>query len=127
MDELAARCYHDQESVDWRQDSLLNAVCVGPSNADSAAPAPAGPSPDKLTRQQRKAMRKQAKIMDRQPPGSRFIYGISKPEFTDDGQYAIIEVVFDCGPLCASKSSFLFRRTGPDTWKMIGNCLDWQS
>ncbi|MDP4148860.1 MAG: hypothetical protein Q8943_05545 [Bacteroidota bacterium] len=54
-------------------------------------------------------------------------FDLSKPEFTDDGRYAIIDVVIHCGRGCTSGYTCLFRRIGPAAWKIIGNLLNWAS
>ena len=48
------------------------------------------------------------------------------PQFTDDGQYAVIDLNMVCGGRCGLGSTYIFRRT--DTgWKMIGVYRNWSA
>jgi hypothetical protein len=102
LNELAEKCYHDRAPSSWRQDSLSKAVCLGAWASDSIGRLPAQEKP---------------------------VFYFSRPEFTDDGQYAIIDLGFQCGAHCGRSATYLFRRTGAGqpVWKMIGRRLNWVS
>jgi hypothetical protein len=102
LNELAEKSYHDRDLASWRQDSLLKAICVGARASDSIL---------------------------RLPTGQQVVFYFSRPEFTDDGQYAIIDLAFHCGAHCGRSATYLFRRSGAgqSAWKMIGRRLNWVS
>jgi hypothetical protein len=102
LNELAEKSYHDRDLASWRQDSLLKAICVGTGASDSIGRLPTRPN---------------------------VVFYFSRPEFTNDGQYAIIDLGFHCGAHCGRSATYLFRRTGSGqpAWKMIGRKLNWVS
>ena len=127
LDELAGKCYHDHPHASWDQDSLFGAVCVGSAQFDSIM-NPIRSLPDGVwTKQQQRIARRRTKAWLKLPWQERTIYEVSKPEFTDDGRYAMIEMIVMAGKLFVGEYTSLFRRTGPDGWKLIGRSTNWVS
>ncbi len=63
----------------------------------------------------------------RQPlPKQKILYSLSLPEFTDDGQYAVIDINLICGVQCGQGFTCIFHKT-PDGWKLIGKHNNWAS
>jgi len=94
MNELAEKIYNDKGPYRWRQEQLRNAVCVGRGKVDSVL-----------------ANRKRVK--------EDLIFFFSKPQFTDDGAYAVIDCNTGCGHDCGSQTTCIFKRMGK-SWKMVG-------
>ncbi len=128
LNELAEKCYRDSLPSTWRQDSLTKADCI---DADAAwkinhpmpslhAGKPGGWSP------KRKVFLQFWREWGKQPPQEHIVFYFSKPEFTDDGQYAVMNVTDDCGSECARGYTYLFRRKATG-WKRIGRMLNWVS
>jgi hypothetical protein len=127
LNELSEKCYRDSIPSTWQQDSLLKADCIDGQTAwlimhptarlTSETPG-RGPA--------RKAYRQLRREWAKQPRQEHMVYWFSKPEFTDDGQYAVMTAYNDCGNGCASSFIYLFRH-GAAGWKRIGSMLDWQS
>jgi hypothetical protein len=105
LNELAEKVYQFRSPYFWRQDSLTTAICITRRQADS--------------------------ILYQNPPGGdgsghHLVFSFSLPQFTDDGQYAVIDLNMVCGGRCGLGSTYIFRRT--DTgWKMIGVYRNWSA
>jgi hypothetical protein len=121
LNELAKKCYEDQAPCSWEQDSLTRARCITYRQYDSLI----HPFNDlrwnnALTKRQRKAaLRQRYKEWEHLPAEEKKVYFFSKPEFTDDGQYAVIDVFWSCDTENALALTYLFRHTSSG-WKMIG-------
>jgi hypothetical protein len=130
LNELAGKCYHDRKLRYWRQDNLVKASCISTQKMDSIL-NPYGDlvRPSSPAKAQEKAVMQKEKAIAKMPAEEKVVFHFSRPEFTDDGQYAIVDLGFTCGPLCGRSVTYLFRRegTGDSNWKMIGKRLNWVS
>src|ERR1041385_215710 len=82
LNELSEKVYLSRYPYFWKQPKLQKAVCITPTQADS--------------------------ILDR----NRLpVFSFSLPQFTDDGQYAVIDLNLLCGPVCGRGLTCLFRLT----------------
>ena len=104
LNELAEKVYHSRSPYFWKQDSLTQAVCITRRQADSILylNAPEGGNPN------------------------RYVFSFSLPQFTDDGQYAVIDLNMVCGGRCGFGSTYIFHRTGKG-WKMVGIYRNWSA
>ena len=127
LNELAEKCYRDTLPSTWQQDSLLKADCIDGQAAWSVThPAALLRSETPGREPGRKAFRRLWKAWESQPPQEHVVYWFSKPEFTDDGQYAVMNVLANCGNLCDTAYTCLFRHEATG-WNCIGKMLSWQS
>jgi len=123
MNELARKAYEERGTYYWRQDQLKGGVCIGQQKLDSVLhPVNMIARDSSLTRRQwRKALHKMK--FTHLPMEERYIFFFSRPAFTDDGQYAVIDCNTVCGPNCGADLTFLFRRAG-DGWRQIGRRIN---
>src|ERR1700761_2771290 len=98
LNELAEKVYLSKFPYFWKADSLTNAVCITRHTADSLLSLP-NPYP---------------------------IFSFSLPQFTDDGQYAVIDLNMVCGPRCGLGTTYIFRRLG-NTWTIVGIYRNWSA
>lgn len=91
----------------WKQQHLNKAICITRKQADS--------------------------ILDLNPtfahkPGStNIVYSFSLPQFTDNGEFAVIDMNMICGQVCGTGSTFIFQLTTAGEWKLIGQRVNWSS
>jgi hypothetical protein len=97
LNELSGKVYLSRYPYLWQQAKLTKAVCVNGKEADS------------LVRK------------------GNIIFSFSLPQFTDDGQFAVIDLNFHCGRLCGQGTTYIFRLTTSGEWKLIGACANWVS
>ena len=120
MNELAQKVYLSHIKYDWRQDQLQKAVCITARRGDSLFtinnPALKG------YQKGRKVLRAWQEL----PAEERTLFSFSLPSFTDDGQYAVIDLNFICGIACGTGFTCLFRRTSGG-WKLIGKYANWSA
>lgn len=119
LNELAEKAYLSRYVYYWKQDSLRQAVCISSKQADSIFSL-ANPALDKKTN--RAIMREWQQL----PAQEKTVFSFSLPQFTDDGQYAVIDLNIICGALCGSGLTCLFRHTAAG-WKLIGQHVNWSS
>lgn len=97
LNELAYKVHLAREPYYWRQDKIKKAVCINVQQADS--------------------------LLDRREPGL-IVFSISQPQFTDDGQYAVIDVNWKTGVIKGAGYTILFRHDR-DHWRQIGGKRNW--
>ncbi|HET6255205.1 MAG TPA: hypothetical protein VFE32_14085 [Puia sp.] len=97
LNELAEKVYHSRQPYFWKQDSLSQGVCITHRQADSILYL----------------------------GGNRHVYSFSLPQFTGDGQYAVIDLNMVCGAACGLGATYIFRRTSSG-WKVAGEYTNWQ-
>jgi hypothetical protein len=97
LNELAGKVYLSRYPYLWQQAKLNKANCVNGKQADSL-------------------IRK-----------GYVVFTISLPQFTDNGEYAVIDCNFHCGSLCGQGTTYVFRLTTKGEWKLIGTCVNWVS
>jgi hypothetical protein len=98
LNELSEKVYLSRYPYLWKQPKLNKAVCVTQKQADS------------LLRSHRDV-----------------VFSFSLPQFTDDGQYAVIDLNFICGPRCGQGTTYIFRLTTEGEWKLVGQYVNWMS
>jgi hypothetical protein len=137
LNELAERSYNDRKPMSWRKERLGKAVCINEKKIDSIldpaldlrkdgtpAVSGAGAMTDKERQRadirQKKFIHKQFIKWSQLPPEQRTVFFFSRPLFTGDGQYAIIDLDYRCdAQQCGAGSICLFHRQGTG-WKLIG-------
>jgi len=92
LNELAYKVHITKEPYYWQVDKLKKAICVTAGAADS--------------------------ILS-QSSGAR-VYSISRPYFTDDGQYAVIDINLLDSPVSIHGFTLIFHRTQKG-WLAIGS------
>jgi len=126
LNELAEKAYLSRYPYFWKQDHLQKAVCITNQKADSVFSL-ANPA---LNRSHKGRDRRSAhKIMQqwqRLPAQERTVFSFSLPQFTDDGEYAVIDLNFICGTACGQGITYLFRHTAIG-WRLIGQHTNWSS
>src|SRR5579871_5397897 len=90
MNELSEKVYLSRYPYFWKQAHLQKALCITRKQADS--------------------------LLDKKNP----VFSFSLPQFTDDGQYAVIDLNFICGQLCGRGITAIFRLTSKGEWKLVG-------
>ena len=91
----------------WRQQHLDKAICITRKQADSILSL--NPA------------------FSHQPTSPNIIYSFSLPQFTDDGQFAVIDMNMICGQVCGTGTTFIFRLTTTGSWKLVGQYVNWSS
>ena len=98
LNELAYKVHTTREPYYWKQDKLKNAICISAKTADSLIDLPAGQGKE--------------------------IFSISRPFFTDDGQYAVMDVNLIGKPGSGGGMTFLYRHK-KDGWHVVGAKQNW--
>jgi hypothetical protein len=97
LNELSYKVHLARNPYYWRQDKLKKAICINARQADS--------------------------LLEMPVPG-RVVFSISQPQFTDDGQYAVIDINWKTGLIEGAGYTFLFRHDG-DHWRQIAAKQNW--
>ncbi|MDO6429193.1 hypothetical protein Q4E93_01250 [Flavitalea sp. BT771] len=121
MNELAQKVYLSHIKYDWRQDQLKKAVCITARKGDSLFTI-SNPALTARSTGKRKILRQWQEL----PAEERTLFSFSLPHFTDDGQYAVIDLNFICGIACGTGFTFLFRHASGG-WKLIGKYANWSA
>ncbi|HTQ64180.1 MAG TPA: hypothetical protein VMI12_05255 [Puia sp.] len=127
LNELAKKSYLDTSTNNWNQDGLTKAICIERKQASAILD-----SANDMERKEAVAKGKKKKIIreelnewNKKPPEEKLVFYFSKPEFTDDLQYAVINVVYRCDDkACGMGATYLFSRTDHD-WKVAGKMISW--
>ena len=98
MNELAYKVHMAREPYYWQQDKLQKAKCISAKTADSLLALPAG--------------RRQG------------VFSLSQPFFTDDGQYAVMDINTKTGLITGAGFTFLYRHK-QDGWHVVGAKQNW--
>ena len=48
-------------------------------------------------------------------------------QFTDNGEFAVIDMNMICGQVCGTGCTFIFRLTTTGEWKLVGQFVNWSS
>jgi hypothetical protein len=127
LNELSEKSYEDTVTGRWDQSKLQKAVCIndqeaaGILNPNHAARSDSALSPSK----RRKIWLKQQKAWAGKSREEKLVFCFSSPEFTQDDQYAVVDVVVRCdNQACGMGTTYIFRREG-DGWKVAGELLAW--
>lgn len=100
LNELAYKVHIAREPYFWQKDKLKKAICITVGKADSLLALPL--------------------------PQRASVFSFSQPQFTDDGQYAVLDVNWKIGLIPGSGYTFLYRHTH-DGWRKIGSKHNWGS
>jgi hypothetical protein len=105
LNELAEKVYLSRYPYFWKQASMPTATLITHRQADS--------------------------LLYLNPPngdraGRHLVFSFSLPQFTDDGQYAVIDLNMVCGGHCGLGSTYVFHLTSKG-WKMIGAYRNWSA
>ena len=96
LNELAYKVHLARQPYFWQQARLKRAKCINAGTADSLLATRSGYQ----------------------------IFSLSQPQFTDDGQFAVIDINWKRDLIRGGGYTLLFRRT-PDGWRSIGTKQNW--
>lgn len=116
LNELSEKAFLSRYPYYWKQDRLEKAVCITPKKADSLL-FPERYAPINDPPQRRKG---------NTPLREKLIFSFSLPQFTDDGQYAVIDLNSICGANCGLSLTCLFKHKAKG-WTLIGRHVNWSS
>jgi hypothetical protein len=128
LNELAGKVYASKGAYRWQRDQLSTAICIDRKKADSIINFSADILGDRTLsrRQLDKAMKQRTQQWERLPAQQKMVFSFSRPHFTDDGQYAVIDLNYVCGAACGQGFTCLFRNTAPG-WKLIAKYSNWSA
>ncbi|MES1221820.1 MAG: hypothetical protein ABUT20_40355 [Bacteroidota bacterium] len=110
LNELAKKSYGDAAPRNWQQQKLLNAICIDEEKSNSI-----------LSQSIKKHVKSGNKVVNK----DNVVFYFSRPEFTGDYQYGIIDMGFRCDDQqCGMGATFLFKYVN-GKWKMVGRKLIW--
>jgi hypothetical protein len=127
LNELAKNSYFDRKSCTWQQDQLVNASCISQEMSISLLDPVHGLQSDttKLSARQKRIIARKWVAWSRLPVAAHTVYYFSRPVFTDDGQYAILDMDYHCDARqCGQGAICLFRQTASG-WILIGKRVRW--
>jgi hypothetical protein len=127
LNELAGKAYEDRLPCRWRQDSLTKARCIIEEQIGPRLDPAFDLRSDTVStsRKKQKAIRRRYTAWYRLPAEERTVFYFSRPAFTNDGQYAILDMSYRCdNRQCGEGSTCLFRRADSG-WKLIGKRVRW--
>ncbi len=123
LNELSEKVYLSRYPYFWKAPHLQKAILITRKQADSIlgshAPLPADAPPI--------VKRKWRKNLEHLPVWQLNVYSFSLPQFTDDGQYAVIDLNTICGAACGKGLTCIYRLTTTGEWKLIGQYANWSS
>jgi hypothetical protein len=123
LNELSEKVYLSRYPYFWKQPHLQKAILITRKQADSilgshqALPRNAPPKIKRKWRQNLKHL----------PAWQINVYSFSLPQFTDDGQYAVIDLNTICGATCGKGITCIYRLTATGEWKLVGQYTNWSS
>ncbi|HWB93134.1 MAG TPA: hypothetical protein VG605_14830 [Puia sp.] len=107
LNELSEKVYLSRYPYFWKQPHLDKAICI--------------------TRKQADSILAQNAAFAHRPTSQNIVYSFSLPQFTDDGQFAVIDMNVICGQVCGIGRTFIFRLTATGEWKLVGQNTNWSS
>jgi hypothetical protein len=111
LNELAKKALEHREAQEWQAGQLMHVRCVPPEKSDSVLGAGLG--------------KRQFLRWEKLPAQDRTVFNFSYPLFTDDGQYALIDLDKHCDPRqCGVGMTCLYRKTAAG-WKLVGRMVRW--
>jgi hypothetical protein len=126
LNELAEKAYLSRYPYFWKQDHLQKAACITHQKADSIFSLANPALEAQRKRHPASASRKVMRQWQQLPAQEKMVFSFSLPQFTDDGQYAVIDLNVICGALCGSGTTCLFRHDSAG-WRLIGQYTNWSS
>jgi len=127
LNELAEHSYNDRQPRQWPSTGLTGARLVTEQAAKLLTDPLRGADPDTavISARQKRIRQRLWKKWAAQPPQDRTVFFFSRPVFTTDGNYAIIDLDYRCDPRqCGMGATCLFRKTEKG-WKLIGRQTRW--
>lgn len=126
LNDLSEKVYLSRYPYFWKSDHLQKAICVTQKKADSIFSL-TNPALEAARKQHPKRSSRQVmKQWQQLPAEEKTVFSFSLPQFTDDGQYAVIDLNMVCGIGCGSGFTCLFRHTSTG-WRLIGKYTNWSS
>lgn len=126
LNELAKKALAHREPQQWQEKTLIRAHCIPADRSDSVLgaiwlPDAGSGDPHPLSKEQKRQLRRWKHL----PAADRTVFNFSYPLFTDDGEYALIDLDKHCDPRqCGLGLTCLFRRTDHG-WKLAGRMVRW--
>lgn len=112
LNDLAKKSFLDAAPQSWRQEKLQNAFCIDEAQASVALAS---------------TVKRRAQHAGTASYFNTVVFYFSRPEFTDDYQYAIIDMGFRCDDRqCGMGATFLFKQVNGE-WIIAGKKLVWGS
>jgi len=126
LNELAKKSYEDRKPLYWEDGKLVKATCIGMSAADSVlARLTEGVAGAAGRHRKTAGHSQQGKAWSRLPAEEKEVFYFSRPVFTDDGAYAVIDLSYRCDAReCGMGATYLFRQTAAG-WKLVGKMVRW--
>jgi len=110
LNELAKKSFTDNAPLNWQQQKLQHAFCIDDEKAKEMLAWPA---------------KRHVKNAANSSNEDKVVFYFSRPAFTNDYQYAIIDMGYRCDDLqCGMGATFLFRQLN-GKWKIAGRKLVW--
>jgi len=98
LNELAYKVHIARKPYYWKVNKLKKATCITVKEADS--------------------------LLIHYPAAKQMVLSLSQPQFTDDGEYAVVDINWKWDLIRGGGYTYLFRRT-PDGWRNIGSKRNW--
>ena len=122
LNELAMHVLEDSLEVRWQQPELSRARCIGEEQIrDILNPGWKARyiyNPDR--KQKKRAIKKAMADWEEKPPEEKMVFFFSKPVFTNDMQYAVIDLDLRCDTHECGRLSTCFFRRSQDHWVLVG-------
>jgi hypothetical protein len=126
LNELAKNSFLDNRTGLWRQEKLIKANCIDEEKIEAILTAAAKQEDNhSMTKAKEKPIKRDTK--NRQPAENNIVFYFSKPAFTSDYEYGVIDISFRCDDhFCGMGATFLFKQAN-GKWKIVGRKLIWGS
>src|SRR5258708_29860665 len=96
LNQLAEKAYLSRYPYFWKQERLQKAVCITPQKADSVFSL-ANPALEvQRKRHPKRASPRAMKQQQQLPAQEQTVFSFSLPQFTHDGQYAVVDLNIIC-------------------------------
>jgi len=122
LNELSEHVYEDSADSYWISGKIDKAICIGADQIRSVLnPAWAVTYDHSLTNRQReRKIKKTIAAWEKRPQEEKLVYFFSRPEFTKDFQYAVIDLDYRCDEHECGRLSTYLLRLDHGKWKTIG-------
>lgn len=120
LNELSEKAYLSRYPYYWKQDRLEKAICITSKKADSLLFPDRYATIDSTRRRYKTTSRSGTAL------AGNLVFSFSLPQFTDDGNYAVIDLNSICGANCGLSLTCLFRHTSRG-WVLVGRHVNWSS
>ena len=123
LNELSEKVYLSRYPYFWKQPHLQKAILITRKQADSITSSQIGYPRNASKR----FIRKWRRHLKHLPAWQHYVYSFSLPQFTDDGQFAVIDLNFICGVACGEGFTCIYRLTTTGKWILVGRYTNWSS